>query len=141
MLESAQEHVHVWFNIGTLPPASMNNVYYSEYVDWMVRYEQGLKNANAEIAIETTVHCAVKKDFLDDGTFTAPKVLGLLAQESQRTESNSIASLLNLISNLQELDEVVEFRLTGKDENLESVIRLFDLVALDIETHSDEQLE
>ena len=39
MLESAQEHVHVWFNIGTLPPASMNNVYYSEYVDWMVRYE------------------------------------------------------------------------------------------------------
>ena len=99
-------------------------------------------SANAEIAIETTVHCAVEeKDFLDDGTFTAPKVLGLLAQESQRTESNSIASLLNLISNLQELDEVVEFRLTGKDENLEGVIRLVDLVALDIETHSDEQLE
>ena len=64
-----------------------------------------------------------------------------MAQESQRTESILIASLLNLVSNLQELDEVVELRLTGKDKNLESVIRLFDLVALDIEIHSDEQLE
>jgi phosphomannomutase len=64
-----------------------------------------------------------------------------LAQERQRTESNSITSSLNLVSNLQELDEVIEFRLTGKDENLESVIRLFDLVALDIETHCDEQPE
>jgi phosphomannomutase len=45
MLELAQEHVHVWFNIGTLPSASTNNVYCSEYVNWMVRYEEGLKNA------------------------------------------------------------------------------------------------
>jgi phosphomannomutase len=45
MLELAQEHVHVWFNIGTLPKASMNNAYCSEYVNWMVHYEEGLKNA------------------------------------------------------------------------------------------------
>ncbi|OEU17183.1 hypothetical protein FRACYDRAFT_237597 [Fragilariopsis cylindrus CCMP1102] len=103
---------------------------------------QGTQGSDTLSRSDATKTNSVKeKDFLDDGTFIAPKFLGLLAQESQRTESNSIASLLHLISNLQELDEVVEFRLTGKDENLESVIRLFDLVALDIETHSDEQLE
>mmetsp|Transcript_28230 Transcript_28230/g.31739 ORF Transcript_28230/g.31739 Transcript_28230/m.31739 type:complete len:653 (+) Transcript_28230:25-1983(+) len=98
--------------------------------------------ANAEVAIETSGHCAFRRnDFLDDGTFTALKVLGLLSQERQREGPDSRKSILDLLSNLQELDEVIEFRLPGKDGNLESVIRLFDLVALDIETHCDEQPE
>lgn len=99
-------------------------------------------SANAEVAIETSGHCAVKEnDFLDDGTFTALKVLGLLAQERQQEELTSRKSLLDLLSNLEELDEVIEFRLPGKDGSLESVIELFDFVALDIETHCEEQSE
>lgn len=99
-------------------------------------------SANAEVAIETSGHCAVREnDFLDDGTFTALKVLGLLAQERQENEFASTKSLLDLISNLEELDEVIEFRLPGKDGSLESVIKLFDLVALEIESHCEDQFE
>lgn len=96
-------------------------------------------SANAEVAIETSGHCAVREnDFLDDGTFTALKVLGLLAQErNQKTRK----SLLDLLSNLEELDEVTEFRLPGRDGSLESVTRVFDVVALEIETHCEEQLQ
>ncbi|VEU38174.1 unnamed protein product [Pseudo-nitzschia multistriata] len=101
-------------------------------------------SANAEVAIETSGHCALREnDFLDDGTFTAIKVLGLLAQEMKEMESSTPKknSLLDLLSNLEELDEVIEFRLPGKDGSLESVLRLFDLIALDIETHCEEQSE
>jgi phosphomannomutase len=98
-------------------------------------------SVTAEVAIETSGHCAVREnDFLDDGTFTALKVLGLLAQERQ-SKFASRKSLLDLISSLEELDEVTEFRLPGKDGGLESVIRLFDLVTLDIETHCEQQPE
>ncbi len=96
-------------------------------------------SANAEVAIETSGHCAVREnDFLDDGTFTALKVLGLLSQERHHETKKS---LLDLLSNLDELDEVIEFRLPGRDGNLESVQRLFDFVALEIETHCEEQSE
>jgi phosphomannomutase len=99
-------------------------------------------SANAEVAIETSGHCAVKENgFLDDGTFTALKVLGLLAQERQQSAGASRKSILDLLSSLEELDEVTELRLHGKDGSLESVIRLFDLLALQIETHCEEQLE
>lgn len=99
-------------------------------------------SATAEVAIETSGHCAVRENgFLDDGTFTALKVLGLLAQERQQNELASRKSLLDLLSNLEELGEVIEFRLQGKDGSLESVARLFDLVALEIETHCEDQLE
>ena len=99
-------------------------------------------SAIAEVAIETSGHCAVREnDFLDDGTFTALKVLGLIAQERQQHICNSRASLLDLLSNLEELDEVIEFRLPGKDRNLERVARLFDLIALDIEAHCERQSE
>lgn len=113
-----------------------------------IRYLRGYANviqkakselsSNAEVAIETSGHCAVRENgFLDDGTFTALKVLGLLAQERQQTESRSRKSLLDLLSNLQELDEVMEFRLPARDGSLEGVIRLFDLIALEIEAHCD----
>merc|ERR1711865_109464 len=100
-------------------------------------------DANAEVAIETSGHCAVRENgFLDDGTFTALKVLGLLAQERQQEKTNNTRkSLLDLLANLEEMDEVMEFRLKGKDDNLESVIRLFDLMALEIENHCDDKPE
>ncbi len=99
-------------------------------------------SSNAEVAIETSGHCAVRENgFLDDGTFTALKVLGLLAQERQQTESTSRKSLLDLLSNLEELDEVTEFRLPARDGSLEGVIRLFDLIALEIEAHCDLKAE
>jgi phosphomannomutase len=99
-------------------------------------------SAIAEVAIETSGHCAVREnDFLDDGTFTALKVLGLMAQERRQSILKSRTSLLDLISNLEELDEVNEFRLRGKDGKLESVVRLFDLIALDIEAYCEEQSE
>jgi phosphomannomutase len=66
-------------------------------------------------------------------------VSGLLAQERQEIRVKRIPSRSNFKP--RELNEVIEFRLPGKDGNLESVIRLFGLVALEIETHCEEQLE
>lgn len=104
-------------------------------------------HVNAQVAIETSGHCAVRENgFLDDGTFTAIKVLGLLAQE-RRKEKDTLSedapksqrkSLLNLIAGLEELDEVAEFRLPALDGTLESVRALFDFVALEIEFACDE---
>jgi phosphomannomutase len=92
---------------------------------------------NAEVAIETSGHCAVKENgFLDDGTFTAVKVLGLLAQENRKRQN---PSLLDLISSLKELEEVVEFRLPSTDGTLESMFGLFDFVALEIEALCEER--
>jgi phosphomannomutase len=90
---------------------------------------------NAKVAIETSGHCAVEENgFLDDGTFTAVKILGLLAQQRQKTPEKS---LLDRIASLQELDEVVEFRLPSADGTLESMFGLFDFVALEIESMCD----
>jgi phosphomannomutase len=105
--------------------------------------EQGL--ANAQVAIETSGHCAVQENgFLDDGTFTAVKILGLLAQERRRETQNNDEnagpkSLLDLISSLQELDEVIEFRLPVQDGTLEGMVEVFDFVALEIEAMCDTQ--
>lgn len=108
--------------------------------------EQSL--ANAEVAIETSGHCAVREnDFLDDGTFTAVKVLGLLAQERMKesdefsSPSDGPKSLLDLIANLEELDEVVEFRLPVLNGSLESVRGLFDFVTLEVEAMCDDHDE
>ena len=45
MLELAQEHAHVWFDMGIVPPTSGHNVYCSEYVNWMDHYQERLKQA------------------------------------------------------------------------------------------------
>ncbi|KAG7339305.1 phosphoglucomutase/phosphomannomutase domain containing protein [Nitzschia inconspicua] len=90
---------------------------------------------NAQVAIETSGHCAVQENgFLDDGTYTAVKILGLLAQERQKQANPQRQSILNLISSLQELEEVIEFRLHARDGSLESMDGLFDFVALEIES-------
>jgi phosphomannomutase len=91
---------------------------------------------NAEVAIETSGHCALKEnDYLDDGTYTAVKVIGLLARERL---VNPTKSLLDLIANLQELEEVTELRLQTLDGSLESMHVLFDYVALGIEARCAE---
>lgn len=99
---------------------------------------------DAQVAIETSGHCAVRENgFLDDGTFTAIKVLGLLAQERKNDSNNEATtkkrSLLDLIEALEEHEEVAEFRLQAVDGSLESVRALFDFVALEIELSCDEE--
>mmetsp|Transcript_38608 Transcript_38608/g.93552 ORF Transcript_38608/g.93552 Transcript_38608/m.93552 type:complete len:714 (-) Transcript_38608:1070-3211(-) len=103
-------------------------------------------NVDAQVAIETSGHCAVRENgFLDDGTFTAIKVLGLLAEE--RNNNNNVdnesktkkKSLLDLISALEEHAEVSEFRLPALDGSLESMRGLFDFAALEIEMTCDEE--
>ena len=101
-------------------------------------------NVDAEVAIETSGHCAVRENgFLDDGTFTAIKVLGLLAHERNTIDivntSRQKKSLLDLISALEEHAEVSEFRLPALDGSLESMRGLFDFAALEIEMTCDEE--
>jgi hypothetical protein len=96
---------------------------------------------DAQEAIDVTSgHCAVKENgFLDDGTFTAVKIQGLLAQERQMSQqSMKNRSLLNLIASLKELQEVVEFRLQSFDGSLDNIFDLFGFVALEIEAICDE---
>jgi phosphomannomutase len=84
---------------------------------------------NAEVAIETSGHCAMREnDYLDDGTYTACKVIGLLAKEKCKKGR----SLLELIQNLQEMQELVEIRMKV-DGSLESMREMFDIAALQIE--------
>lgn len=87
--------------------------------------------ANAEVAIETSGHCALKEnDYLDDGTYTAVKMIGLLAREKVKDSSSS---LLSLIDGMKEMAEVAEIRMSPVDGTLESTARLFDYAALEIE--------
>jgi phosphomannomutase len=87
--------------------------------------------ADAQVAIETSGHCAMKEnDYLDDGTYTAVKVIGLLAREKAKDPSFSLPSL---IQGMKEMDEIVEIRMAPLDGTLESTSRIFDQAAKDIE--------
>lgn len=87
--------------------------------------------ANAQVAIETSGHCAMKEnDYLDDGTYTAVKVIGLLAREKAKDPS---FSLPHLIKDLQEMNEIVEMRMSPLDGTMESTTRIFDIIAKEIE--------
>ena len=84
---------------------------------------------NAEVAIETSGHCALKEnDYLDDGTYTAAKVLVAMARQSPRS------SLLDLISSMEELDEIAELRMNVKDESLDTLREAFDVCQSAVET-------
>lgn len=102
-----------------------------------VRYLKGYANVinkareltEAEMAIETSGHCAMKENgYLDDGTYTAVKVVSLLARVA-----DSDKSLLDLISTYKEMPEVSELRMEVLDESLESTSIVFDFAALEIE--------
>lgn len=96
---------------------------------------------NAEVAIETSGHCAMREnDYLDDGTYTAVKIVSLLAMERAaavaKDSQAKVPSLLCLISELQELDEIAELRMTVTDGSLDTMQAIFDYLALKIETLS-----
>jgi len=88
---------------------------------------------NAEMAIETSGHCAMKENgYLDDGTYTAVKVVGLLAR-TMKGNQQSGASLLDLIATLDEKAEENELRMPVIDGTLASTQSLFDQFASLIE--------
>ena len=90
---------------------------------------------NAELAIETSGHCAMRENgYLDDGTYTAVKIVSLLAQQRAADLSKCESStLLALISDMAELDEVCELRLTTRDASLDTMQKIFDLCTSEIE--------
>jgi phosphomannomutase len=89
---------------------------------------------NAELAIETSGHCAMRENgYLDDGTYTAVQVVSLLARERAAANVDSASGLLDLISDLEELDEVSELRMSAKDGSLETMRHTFDHCVLQIE--------
>jgi phosphomannomutase len=85
---------------------------------------------NAALAIETSGHCAMKEnDYLDDGTYTAVKVVSLLARE----RAAGTASLLDLIQDMPELADICELRCPTIDRSLETMREVFDYCALAME--------
>ena len=91
--------------------------------------------ANAEVAIETSGHCAMKENgYLDDGTYTAVKVIGFLARlERSRNDGNTddskkSRSLLDFIEGLVEMPIAEELRLIVKDDSLATTSSSFDII-------------
>uniref|UniRef100_A0A7S1BN56 Uncharacterized protein n=1 Tax=Corethron hystrix TaxID=216773 RepID=A0A7S1BN56_9STRA len=71
---------------------------------------------DAQMAIETSGHCAMAENaFMDDGTYTAVKIIGQLARIQKEFGA---PSLLDGIMGLEEMDEVVEFRLPALDQSV-----------------------
>jgi len=99
--------------------------------------------ANAEVAIETSGHCAMKENgYLDDGTYTAVKVIGCLAnlaRERSAENGQHHKSLLELIKDLPEMAEVKELRMNVLDGKLESTKDIFLRIVKRIEELCVEQ--
>jgi phosphomannomutase len=90
----------------------------------------------AELAIETSGHCAMRENnYIDDGTYTAVKVVSLLAQQLQQQQqsSKSKSLLLDLISEMKELSVLDELRFPTLDASLNTMRDVFDFCALAIE--------
>jgi phosphomannomutase len=90
----------------------------------------------AELAIETSGHCAMRENnYIDDGTYTAVKVVSLLAQQQQQQQqqSKSKSLLLDLISEMKELAVLDELRFPTLDASLNTMRDVFDFCALAIE--------
>jgi len=89
---------------------------------------------NAEVAIETSGHCAMRENgYVDDGTYTAVKIIGLLA----RTVASGEGSLLELISELEEMAFVEEFRIQESSGSLDATTSIFDQVGQAMKEHCD----
>lgn len=87
---------------------------------------------DAELAIETSGHCAMRENaYLDDGTYTAVQIVSLLARERSDSSSQQ-KSLLDLVSEMEELDEVREVRLTTKDRSLKTMQEIFDVCVSEV---------
>uniref|UniRef100_A0A7R9WNF3 Alpha-D-phosphohexomutase alpha/beta/alpha domain-containing protein n=1 Tax=Craspedostauros australis TaxID=1486917 RepID=A0A7R9WNF3_9STRA len=98
-------------------------------------------SCNAEVAIETSGHCAMQEnDYQDDGTYTAVKVLSYLVQQTRRSRADSDGSgmdkmekpatspLLEAIAGLQEMPEVSELRMKAVDGSNESTSATFEVL-------------
>ena len=83
--------------------------------------------ANAEVAIETSGHCAMRENgYLDDGTYTAVKVVSLMANTR-----NDSGSLLDLIADMSEMPIIEELRMEAG--SLATTKSVFDLAVVTIE--------
>lgn len=90
--------------------------------------------ANAEMAIETSGHCAMQENgYLDDGTYTAVKVIGLLAREKLARKDGSSPDLLSLISAMKEMPEDSEVRMSTKDGSLETTGLVYERAMKEIQ--------
>lgn len=90
----------------------------------------------AEMAIETSGHCAMRENgWMDDGTYTAVKVVGLLA----RTVKEGGNSLLDSISGLEEMPVEDEIRMEVVDGSLDSTGLIFDQLAEAIARRANEK--
>ena len=105
--------------------------------------------ALAEVAIETSGHCAMRENgYLDDGTYTAVKVIGLLARMIHSQKEGQESSLLDFIADLEEKVEVSELRMNVVDGSTISTNKIFEKIANLVENASiggwvvdDENLE
>jgi len=89
-----------------------------------------------EMAIETSGHCAMREnDYLDDGTYTAVKVIGLLARIARSIDEgdNGHVGLLGLISGLNEMEETSELRVRVLDGSLVTTNHIFSKIVNDVE--------
>jgi phosphomannomutase len=92
--------------------------------------------ANAEVAIETSGHCAMRENgYVDDGTYTACKVIGLLARTA--SSSGDGRPLLDLISDLNELPFDEEFRIKVTDGSLATTTSIFERVTRSLTAKCD----
>jgi len=124
-----------------------------------VRYLKGYQNVigkakeltelgilNAELAMETSGHGAMKENFyVDDGTYTALKVVSLLARQKQQAkeenDNEASTTLLDLIADMEEMDVIAELRFKMLDDSLQTMHQVFDYCALEIErlSQSDDE--
>mmetsp|Transcript_63215 Transcript_63215/g.74752 ORF Transcript_63215/g.74752 Transcript_63215/m.74752 type:complete len:292 (+) Transcript_63215:3-878(+) len=82
---------------------------------------------DAQVAIETSGHCAMKENgFLDDGTYTAVKVLGFLAKLTRERHNDAPFSLLEYIDGMAEMEEVKEIRFTARDGTVDTTKMVFE---------------
>lgn len=85
------------------------------------------KKANAEVAIEISGHCAMKENgYVDDGTYTAVKIIGLLARMNDAVGDGEHGSLLDLISKFEEMPYEEERRIQVTDGSLETTTSVFN---------------
>jgi len=105
-------------------------------------------SAVAEMAIETSGHCAMRENgYLDDGTYTAVKVIGLLArirrsrEMQENTNLNVPLSLLDLISELKEMPVVDELRMRVQNNSLAATEEIFREICERLEAKCEESSE
>mmetsp|Transcript_42347 Transcript_42347/g.90083 ORF Transcript_42347/g.90083 Transcript_42347/m.90083 type:complete len:659 (-) Transcript_42347:147-2123(-) len=93
--------------------------------------------ANAEVAVEISGHCAMKENgYVDDGTYTAVKIIGLLARVN--AEGKSKGSLLDLISDLKEMPYEEEMRIRVTDGSLDTTTYVFQQLTQSLKEKSED---